>query len=761
MIAPQPIFEPRGNPIAVYHRAKVLTELGYKVDLLTYPLGKNIKIKGLKTYRTAKVPFITKVKVGPSYQKIVLDFFLLLKAIKLCKNKKYDAINVHEEISVFGGFFKRMFSVPVVYDMHSSMPQQLTNYNFTKNKAVIRLFKLLEKKAIRNADAVIAISTHLKEIADSIEKGKTSLIENTRTFKYHPSSKEVRDLRDKLGVKDQNIVLYTGTFEINQGLEMLLNGVPVVIKEKPSTMFVLVGGKRTQIETLKQKARRLGVEKNVIFLGQKSQKEVQVFTEAATVVVSPRSKGTNTPLKIYSYLKSGKPIVATNIHSHRQVLNHDVSILTKLDSFSFAEGMLALLRSKKLRKQVGTKGKIFAEKNFSDRMYKENVKTVYAPLFEKKSLKNILVLNYEYPPIGGGGSTVSKELAEKLARKGYSVDVVTMHFKGLKKFERINGVNIYRIPCLRKKKEVCTTAEMMSFVIKAIPSTLKLTRKKKYDMVHSHFIIPTSMVAYVLKKMRGLKYVITTHGSDVPGFNPDRFTFEHKLTKPLLRVIAKNAKLIVAPSHYLKNLVHKHIDGNAEILVIPNGTDPNKVRPTSQKKRWILMTGRLLPRKGFQHALKALSMVNLDGWHVHIAGDGPYRKKLEKIAKSFKEKVTFHGWLNNSSPKLNDLYKKSSIFCMPSSHENFSASLLEGMSSEMAVITTNATGCPETVGDTGFLTPAESPEMIAEALKKLLSNPNLVRKKGKEARKRVLENFDWNIVTNQYENALKNYGGLK
>ena len=363
------------------------------------------------------------------------------------------------------------------------------------------------------------------------------------------------------------------------------------------------------------------------------------------------------------------------------------------------------------------------------------------------------MLNYEYPPLGGGAAPVSKEIAEQLVSRGHNVDVVTTHFKGLKGQEIINGVSVYRLKCARKHKATCNTLEMLSYVKKAIPFTLKLTKREKYDVLHSHFIVPTSIVAYVLKKRRNLDYVITVHGSDVPGYNPDRFTWEHKFTKPLLKLLMGDAKAITVPSSYLKKLMIKNITSKCKIAVIPNGIDVSKIKPL-KKEKWILMTGRLLPRKGFQYALSALSELNLKNWKIHIAGDGPYREELEKLAKKVKTKVNFHGWLSNDSKKLKELYGKSSIYCLPSSHENSSVALLEAMLSEMAVITTNVTGCPETVGKSGFLVKVADTKQLASIFQKLTKNPKLTQKKGKEARKRVLENFEWSKLIKEYEKTL-------
>ena len=149
----------------------------------------------------------------------------------------------------------------------------------------------------------------------------------------------------------------------------------------------------------------------------------------------------------------------------------------------------------------------------------------------------ILMLNYEFPPLGGGASPVSYEIAKGYVNLGHKIDVVTMGFKGLPNFENMDGINVYRVKCLRSKKELCHPIEMLSYIISARLFLKKHLRENKYDINHTHFIIPTGLISLWLKKNFGIPYIITSHGSDVPGFNNDRFLFLHRFTKLLLKII--------------------------------------------------------------------------------------------------------------------------------------------------------------------------------------------------------------------------------
>ena len=275
---------------------------------------------------------------------------------------------------------------------------------------------------------------------------------------------------------------------------------------------------------------------------------------------------------------------------------------------------------------------------------------------EKENKKfRVLVLNYEFPPLGGGASPVSYEVIKRLvAQERYIADVVTMGYKDLPAYEEIiPGLKVYRVKGLRSKKEICYPHEQLTYLASAFFRCRQLLRKSNYDICHAHFLIPTGILAWVLKKRYKLKYVITSHGSDVPGYNEDRFTFLHKFTGPILKLVARGAKKIITPSKYLGSLILNNIDSTLEdkIEYIPNGIDIDRFIP-AKKRNIILSTGRLLPRKGFQYLIQAVSDL-IPAYEVHICGDGPMMPELKKLAEKSNTKIIFHGWVDNDS----DQYK--------------------------------------------------------------------------------------------------------
>jgi glycosyltransferase involved in cell wall biosynthesis len=298
----------------------------------------------------------------------------------------------------------------------------------------------------------------------------------------------------------------------------------------------------------------------------------------------------------------------------------------------------------------------------------------------------ILMLSYEYPPLGGGGSRVVYGLSRELVRIGHEVDLVTMGYHDLPRFEVINGVRIHRVPSLRRKQHVCTAPEAASYVLSARKTVRRLISEKRYNLNHSHFIFPDGLLAWSAKRSTGLPYLITAHGSDVPGYNPHRLKVAHKLLAPLWARVVRDAERIVCPSDSLRSLVAEKSGTEENLTIIPNGIDPAKFCPDRPKEKRILVVTRMLERKGVQHVLKAVEGSPFDH-EVHIVGDGPYLQTLRQMAAAMGNRVTFWGWLDNRSPKLKELSRPPAFMCSRRKRKTFPV-LLEAMASGMAIITT-------------------------------------------------------------------------
>jgi glycosyltransferase involved in cell wall biosynthesis len=371
MIAPEPFFEPRGTPFSEYHRIRALIDLGHTVDLVTYPFGRDVSMPGLRLFRCARPPLIRDVRIGPSLAKIPLDLTLAFTAIRRAATDRYDAVHSHEEGSIIGVMLALALGVPHLYDMHSSLPQQLTNFDFTKSRILRHLFARMEQFVVRRSNVVVVICPHLANLVSAIEPSVPSvLIENAPGSGDAPLNGSGQRIRAELGIRcDTPIVVYTGTFESYQGLDLLFGAARHVIASRPDVRFVLAGGRPDQIERARQHAESSGVASAVVFAGQRPAEDIPSFLDAANVLVSPRSTGTNTPLKIYQYLRSGRPIVATRLLTHTQVLDDEVAFLTAATADAFGDGILAALADPMRARSVAEQARELAETKYSYEAY--------------------------------------------------------------------------------------------------------------------------------------------------------------------------------------------------------------------------------------------------------------------------------------------------------------------------------------------------------------------------------------------------------
>lgn len=383
MIAPEPFFEPRGTPFSEFHRIRALTTLGHEVDLVTYPFGQDVTMPGLRVFRSLRPPFVTHVRIGPSFAKIPLDALLALTALRRAFTGRYDAIHSHEEGGLIGAILALLLRVPHLYDMHSSLPQQLTNFAFTGSRTVRRIFLAIERFMIRRSRVVIVICPSLQDTVREIDPvARSVLIENAPgSGEERATTEQAAALRAALGLGASTpVVLYTGTFEAYQGLDLLFDAMAHVHRERPGARLVLAGGQPQQVEKAREQARRAGALDATIFAGERPAAEIPTFLLASDVLVSPRSRGTNTPLKIYQYLRSGKVIVATRLLTHTQVLSDDTAILTGATAAEFAAGILSALADQVRSAAIGERARQLAESKYSYEAYLEKTRQACAAL---------------------------------------------------------------------------------------------------------------------------------------------------------------------------------------------------------------------------------------------------------------------------------------------------------------------------------------------------------------------------------------------
>ena len=366
--------------------------------------------------------------------------------------------------------------------------------------------------------------------------------------------------------------------------------------------------------------------------------------------------------------------------------------------------------------------------------------------------KRILVLNYEFPPIWGWGSPASYEITKQYAALWYHVDVITMAFKWLPKYEIKDGIHIHRVPSLRSKKQVCHPWEQLTYLFFWYQKAKKLLKKDSYDVCHTHFIIPTWVLARKLKKQYNLDYIITAHGSDVLWYNP-RFEKLYKVLEKPWKKIIDNCKYLVSPSEYLKKDIESIYGESDKIVVIPNGISHGKFKPL-KKEKYILTVSRRVYAKGLQDLIESVKDIDMWDWKIKIVWEGPMEWELKTITKKYwlESNIEFLWWVDNSSDQMRELYGKASIFCQPSHFENMSIVLLESMEAGCCVVAKDVGGNKEVIHNDGLYSKNEE---LWPKIKELISNKEKRKSIWDENIKRVKTFYSTN-VTERYLDKLYN-----
>ncbi len=382
-LAPQPFFQARGTPINVRNVLKVLGESGRKVDLLTYHLGEDVELENVRVKRIFPLPFIKHVPIGFSPAKIPLDTAMFFHAAALVMKNGYDLIHAVEESVFMAYLLKFFFKVPYIYDMDSVISDQLRYTGKLGRGGLLNAAERMEREAARAALAVLTVCASLSGKAAAIAPG--AKIFQAEDCPLEIGRKPSALTRARLKIKEDDIVvMYTGNLESYQGVELLLKSFGIAARKFNGIQLVVAGGEPAQVEEFKRKARQLGLEWSVKFAGRVPPEEASSLLEQADILASPRIEGTNTPLKIYDYLLSGKPVVATDLPMHTQVLDKKTAVLADPEPGAFSDGILKLARSPAMRTRLGRSGRKFAGEKYGFPVFREKILRLYD--FAEKSI---------------------------------------------------------------------------------------------------------------------------------------------------------------------------------------------------------------------------------------------------------------------------------------------------------------------------------------------------------------------------------------
>ena len=371
VLAPQPFFQNRGTPIAVKLLVEELVALNYDVHLLVFHEGEDLDIPGVHIHRTPSIWGVHNIPPSISWKKIVCDVLMFFKGLSLLRQYNFKLVHAVEESVFLAMVYKLLFGKQYIYDMDSSLAQQLVE-KMAFLKPFSSLFQLFEKAAIKGSCGVVAVCGALEEIALAHAPEKHVIRLEDISFLDHASV--VGDnLREKYQISGP-LMLYVGNLEGYQGINLLFEGFRLASDRGCRGNIVIIGGSESAIAEYREVACKLDIDKNVYFCGPRPIEKLGHYLAQADILLSPRDQGNNTPMKLYSYLDSGKAILATDLLTHTQVLTSEFACLVPPTPEGMATGIARLLGDSALTKSLGQKGRRVAREKFSLKNYRKKLK---------------------------------------------------------------------------------------------------------------------------------------------------------------------------------------------------------------------------------------------------------------------------------------------------------------------------------------------------------------------------------------------------
>jgi len=378
-LAPCPFFQDRGTPIAIKLVTEVLSGAGHHLHILTYPEGETVPIPNGTITRIATLPGVKNIKPGPSWKKLVYDLVMFFKVVGLVRKNRFDIIHAVEESAFMALAVKKIYRLPFVFDLDSSMSQQISE-KYILLKPLKSIMHYFEKKAIRESAGAIAVCKALEEevlrcqpeklvcrledITNLSEQGREEGFTQTKAFQ-------------------EPVIMYVGNLEKYQGIDLLLEGFQKALPRVGEAKLVIVGGGESEIKHYQKRADDLGMKERVVFLGPKPVSELPHWLAQARILVSPRRQGNNTPMKIFSYLDSGKAVLATRLSTHTQVLDDEIAYLVAPTPEDMAEGMAVLMENASLRDKLSLAAKKRVQEEYCFEAFQKKLIRFYNQLETK------------------------------------------------------------------------------------------------------------------------------------------------------------------------------------------------------------------------------------------------------------------------------------------------------------------------------------------------------------------------------------------
>lgn len=314
-----------------------LSTTGYEIDLLTFNEGEDRSYPNVTIYRVGKLLRFRKIRPGFSSKKLVLDVFMFFHMVRLLVRKRYLVIHAVEESAFMAMVLGFVFRTPFIYDMDSSLATQIID-KFTSLSVIEKPLRWLESLPIRWACAVVPVCDALMNLALRYRSEGVYLLKDISLLDKSCSLSSVPEVDNlsEIGDPSSDILLYVGNMEPYQGIDLLLESFALAVSKKEDLKLIVIGGTEADVNKYRNIVIDFGIVEKAHFMGARPLEYLNAYCLQAKLLVSPRIHGENTPMKIYSYLDSGVPVLATRLSTHTEVMNDGNSFLAEPNANAFS-----------------------------------------------------------------------------------------------------------------------------------------------------------------------------------------------------------------------------------------------------------------------------------------------------------------------------------------------------------------------------------------------------------------------------------------
>lgn len=336
-------------------------------------------MQGVNIIRVSNPFSVRQIPVGPSLHKIVFDILILFKGLRMVKRKKYTVVHGVEEGGVIAVLLSSLSGSKAIFEKHSDPVSH--KEGFVKN-VVLAIYAHVEYLTVKYAKAVICTGSGLTNQVIKMRVATPVFnIPDIPSCLTVPVKEQISERRNELQQNNNEVLItYVGSFAPYQGIDLLMGTIARVLQARFNTRFILIGGKDEEIENWKMVFAKQNILQKVSFVGMISPEEVTVILSASDILLSPRTSGMNTPLKLLDYLKAGRAIVATNVEANRLILSNEIAVFTNHEPTSMAEAIVNLVDNENKRVSLGVKAKELYKSKYNFQNFSRELKRCYEHL---------------------------------------------------------------------------------------------------------------------------------------------------------------------------------------------------------------------------------------------------------------------------------------------------------------------------------------------------------------------------------------------